>query len=184
MLRTRLEKITCNSNIDGHPLAIEALRVEFPHTIRFAISADPVLPQNCFEWALDLCREIAHWVGTCELPDLFAGSKFVQELLPYLVPVPESDATEGDLVLYFDGQMPTHAGLIKGSEVISKWGKGHIYQHGRLEVPISYGDTMRFYRKLPGSALTTRFVEYVRGHPDYDAIQEMFEEKLRELRLE
>ena len=181
-LRARLQDITYSSDIDGHLSAIEALKSEFLHTIRFIGSANPALLQNCFEWALGISQELAHWVGELELTDLCACSKFVQELIPHLIPVSESDAAEGDLVLYFDGQMPTHAGLVKTSTVISKWGKGHIYQHGQLEVPSSYGNEISFYRKLPAGVATTRFVEYVRNHPDYDAIKELFEEELRKLK--
>lgn len=180
-LRAKLQEITCNSNIDEHSLAIEAIRLEFPHTIRLISLADPALPQNCFVWALDICYELANWVGEWGLTDLFVGSKFVQELVPYLVPASESDAIEGDLILYLNEQMPTHAGLIKGSEVISKWGKGHIYQHGRLEVPLSYGNEIRVYRKPRASVMTTRFVQYVRDHPDYDVIRESFEEEFSRL---
>lgn len=182
-LRARLQDITCRSDIDGHPPAVEALKSEFSHTIRLVERANQALPRNCYEWAFDLCPVLSHWVGEFNLPELFAGSKFVQELILYLAKIPEGDVTDGDLILYFDRQIPTHAGLIKESRVISKWGKGHIYQHGLLEVPSSYGNLICFYRKLPASVATTRFVEYVRSHPDYDATQEMFEEKLGSLRL-
>jgi hypothetical protein len=180
-LRSRLQEITCNCNIDGHRLAIEALRLELPHTIRLVSSADPALPQNCFVWALDLCYELAHWVGTWNLPELFAGSKFVQELIPYLTPIPKSDVTECDLVVYFEEEMPTHAGSINESKVISKWGKGHIYEHDLLEVPASYGNTIRFYRMPPSRMVAMHFVKYVQGHPDYCVIQEEFEEKFGHL---
>lgn len=86
-----------------------------------------------------------------------------------------------DLVLYFDEQIPTHAGLVTESRVISKWGKGHIYKHGFLEVPASYGDTIRFYRRVPSDLATMRLIEYVRRHPDYEAIREIFEDKLANL---
>ena len=180
-LRARLQDITCNGNIGEHSSAIEALRLEFPHTIRLISSADPALPQNCFVWALDLSYELAHWVGTWNLPELFAGSKFVQELIPYLTPVPKSDVTEGDLVVYFEEEMPIHAGLIKESKVISRWGRGNIYQHDQLEVPSSYGNDIHFYRKPLGTMVAMHFVKYVQGHPDYSVIQEEFEEKFGHL---
>jgi hypothetical protein len=176
-LRARLQEITSTDNIDGHPLAIETLRVELPHSIRLVSLADQACLQNCFEWALGLNRELAHWVGDCRLRDLYAGSKFVQELIPSLVHVPDECATEGDLVLYFDREIPTHAGLIKESEVISKWGSGHTYQHGQLEVPESYGNTFLFYRKPPVTMVEMHFVKYVQCHPDFSVIQEVFEEK-------
>lgn len=165
-------------------MAVETLREELPHTIQLVSIADPAIHQNCFQWALDLCHELAHWVGEWGITDLFAGSKFVQGLIPYLVPVSESDVDEGNLVLYFDEGIPTHAGLVKESDVISKWGKGHIYRHSRLEVPLSYGNEIRFYRKPPASVVATRFVRYIRSHPDYDAIdaiREGFEEKFSHL---
>lgn len=176
-LRARLQEITSNDNIDGHPLAIETLRVELPHSIRLVSLAGQAHPQNCFEWALGLNHELAHWVGDCRLPVLYAGSKFVQELIPSLVQVSDNCANEGDLVLYLDRGIPTHAGLFKESEVISKWGSGHTYQHGQLEVPESYGTTIRIYRKPPSIMVEMHFVKYVQGHPDYSVIQEEFEEK-------
>lgn len=180
-LRARLQEITSNNDIDGHRLAIETLRLKLPHTIRLVSLANPALPQNCFAWALGLNHELAHWVGEWGLPELFTGSKFMQELFHYLVPIPEGDATEGDLVIYFDAQVPTHAGLIKDSRVCSKWGKGHIYHHNHLEVPASYGNTIRYFPKLPDSVASTRFAEYVRHHPDYSIIQELFEAKFGNL---
>lgn len=180
-LRARLQEITSNDNLDQHPLAIETLRAELPHTIRLVSLANPALPQNCFEWALGLSYELAHWVGDCWLSDLYAGSKFVQELIPSLVQASDNCATEGDLVLYFDRDIPTHAGLIKESEVISKWGSGHTYQHGQLEVPETYGNAIRFYRKPSGTMVEIHFVKYVQGHPDYSVIQEEFEEKFGHL---
>lgn len=183
-LRARLQEIASNDNFDEQPLAIETLRLEFPHTIRLVHFADPALSMNCFVWALDLCYELADWIGTWNLPELFVGSKFVQELIPYLTPVPKSDVTEGDLVVYLEEEMPTHAGSINESKVISKWGRGHIYQHDQLEVPSSYGNDIRFYRKLPGTLVAMHFVKYVQDHPDYSLIQEEFEEKFDHLHAE
>jgi hypothetical protein len=182
-LRARLQDITWSDDIDGHPSAIEALKSEFPHTIQLVELTNQEFPSNCYECALGLIPELTHWASGFDLPELYAGPKFISWLVHYLTEIPIADAANGDLILYFEGQLPTHAGLIKEPRVISKWGRGHIYQHSLLEIPSSYGNEIRFYRKLPASVATMRFVEYARSHPDYDAIQEMFEEKLGSLQF-
>ncbi len=45
----------------------------------------------------------------------------------------------GDLVLYRNDRQITHAGLVAADRIISKWGKGHLWIHGLLEVPAQYG---------------------------------------------
>jgi hypothetical protein len=176
-LRARLQDIVCTEDIDEHPSAIENLKSEFPHTIQLVEQTNPTLPRTCYDWALDLNPELTHWIGLCELPELFPGLQFVSTLIPHLNTISESDVRNDDLILYFDEQIPTHAGLATKSRVISKWGEGHIYQHGLLEVPSSYGNRIRFFRKIPSSVATMRFVKYVRAHQDYGAIKDLFEEK-------
>lgn len=176
-LRTRLRDITCTKDIEGHYSAIENLRSEFPHTIQLVEQTNPTLPRNCYEWAFDLNSVLTRWVGERDLPELFAGPQFVSTLIPHLNSISESNVKSDDLVLYFDEQIPTHAGLATKSRVISKWGEGHIYQHGLLEVPSSYGNGIRFFLKIPSSVATMRFVKYVRAHQDYGAIKDLFEEK-------
>jgi hypothetical protein len=180
-LRSSLQEITTTEDIEHHPQIIEALRSQFPHTIEIYERANPAFPRNCFECALNLDQEVTHWVCDFGLPELFAGSMFALELILHMTKISESDATDGDLVLYFDKQIPTHAGRFKESQVVSKWGKGHVYKHGFLEVPESYGSEIRFYRKIHASVATARFVSYVRYHPDYGTIHEIFEGKFGHL---
>lgn len=176
-LRARLETITNNENIEEHLSAIESLKSELSHTIRLVQRADPATPRNCYEFAFGMNWELTHWIGSLGLPDLFVGPKFVTErLLPLLSPIEQSGLQDGDLVLYFDGDTPTHAELIKGTRVVSKWGKGHIYEHDIDEVPATYGSTSRYYSKMPDGVATRRFIEYVCSHPDYGAFQDLFEE--------
>jgi hypothetical protein len=180
-LRTRLRVITSTADIDHHPYAIEKLRADFPHTIQLFERNNPTFPRNCFEWALNLDQEVTRWICDFGLPELFAGSRFALELILHMTEISEGDTTDGDLVLYFDKQIPTHAGRLKESQVVSKWGTGHIYKHGFLEAPESYGSKIRFYRILPASVATARFVSYIRHHPDYGAIDEIFEERFGHL---
>ena len=180
-LRARLRDITCTKDLDEHPSTIEALRAECPHTIQLFERTNPAFPRNCYEWALGLNPVLTQLVGALDLPELFAGPRFVSTLIPHLKNISEGDVRSDDLVLYFDKQIPTHAGRLKESQVVSKWGTGHIYKHGFLEVPESYGSKIRFYRTIPASVATARFVSYIRHHPDYGAIDKIFEERFGHL---
>jgi hypothetical protein len=141
-------------------------------------------PQNCFEWALDLCHELAHWVGEWGLPELFAGSKFVQALVPWLVPVSESAAIEGDLVVYFNGELPTHAGLIKHPPSFRNGERDTYTSMAYSRFHRATVTRFNFFGKPPAGVVTTRFVEYVRHHPDFvaiDTLRKEFQEKFRDL---
>ena len=51
----------------------------------------------------------------------------------------------GDTVIvYFDNGIVKHFGKIEKDKIISKWGKGHIWKHIVFEVPISYGNTVKY----------------------------------------
>lgn len=71
-LRTRLQDIMYAADTNGHPLAIEKLKSEFPHTILLIERASPAFPRNCYEWALNLNPVLTHMVGRFELPGIFA----------------------------------------------------------------------------------------------------------------
>ena len=84
---------------------------------------------------------------------IFAASAFAHWLIDngLLEEISQAEAQRSDLVFYFgaDGRFK-HAGLIAGDgRVISKWGVGHLYEHGLFEVPDSYGTEVRFFRALP-----------------------------------
>lgn len=83
---------------------------------------------------------------------IYAAGAFGHWLLDrgLLVEVSQAEAREGDLVFYLsnDGRFK-HAGLCRAEgRVISKWGIGHLYEHGVFEVPDSYGNKVRFFRSL------------------------------------
>ena len=91
-------------------------------------------------------------IATHGLGKIYAAGAFAHWLLDtgVLTEIPQTDAREGDLVFYFGGEGRfKHAGLYRGrGQVVSKWGIGHLYQHGLFEVPESYGNNVRFFRNL------------------------------------
>ena len=60
----------------------------------------------------------------------------------------------GDIVVYANG---VHYGIWKGDGIVlSKWGQGFLVEHRLEEVPLSYGETVLFYRKKENRLPFTR----------------------------
>lgn len=56
-----------------------------------------------------------------------------------------------------------HAGLaLDEQRVISKWGRGHLYEHELWEVPESYGICIRFFKQLPYEEALVYFVQFAK----------------------
>jgi len=52
---------------------------------------------------------------------------------------------DGDqVVIYFDKGDPTHFGKIVGNKIESKWGSGCVWLHDLFEVPLSYGESVKY----------------------------------------
>ena len=180
-LRVRLHDITNSiQNISDHPAIIDRLKTEFPHSIRVAQEANPNEPcSNCHVYAFGTDYKVIELVSSLALTDMHVGLKFISEsLLPILIEIKRQEATTGDYILYFEGEVATHSGILRGRRINSKWGQGHVYDHEVEEVPASYGCYARFYSTIPDGLATKRFVEYVKSHPDYGAVQEFLKEWL------
>lgn len=48
------------------------------------------------------------------------------------------------IAVYFAGGAAKHFGRIEGNRIISKWGRGYAWKHDLFEVPLSYGNTVKF----------------------------------------
>ena len=92
---------------------------------------------------------------------VFAGRKFAHWLIDrnLLREIPMNIAQDGDFVFYFDDRsLFRHAGVMIGKErVRSKWGTGHLFEHGVFEVPESYGTTVRFFKQMAEGAAYSHF---------------------------
>ncbi len=152
-LRQRLEEMAHVDDVSRHPALLVTLSHECPNTVTLFNSAHPIRRYTCLMHVFDFAEKPEYAaIATHGLGRIYAASAFAHWLLDksLLVEVTQADVREGDLVLYFsdDGRFK-HAGLCRGNgQVVSKWGIGHLYQHGLFEVPESYGDKVRFFRKL------------------------------------
>lgn len=151
--RLRLQKITdgcAEDNIKKQPLAIAALRMHIPHSILLLRAADHKAGFNCFA----LCFGIEKSAKMQELAryrNIIPSSAYAQYLIEEILEeIDKSDQQDGDYIIYLHDGRPTHAGILFPGYIVSKWGShGHVWKHGMWEVPYSYGETARLFRRLP-----------------------------------
>jgi hypothetical protein len=88
------------------------------------------------------------------------GREFIQYLVDrWLYEISIEDAKDEDHVLYIGSQIE-HAGKVAQDAVESKWGRAHLWRHGVFEVPLRYGDTVRFFRHISQDDAIQAFHEY------------------------
>ena len=103
-------------------------------------------------------------IATSGSGKIFAAGDFVHWLLDHnqLTEIIQSEAREGDIALYFsEAGRFKHAGRMLGNgRIVSKWGIGNLYEHEVLEVPESYGNTVRFFRGLSYEGAFGHFLRF------------------------
>ncbi|MDB4909156.1 MAG: hypothetical protein JWO05_3940 [Gemmatimonadetes bacterium] len=157
-LRDALERLTADlafERITEQVPAIEELKAREPHSLQLLREAVPgkleTYRYTCFQYAFGLVSPPPDIVGICTLyPKIYPNSEYVQFLIRgQLRAMEPGQQMTGDIVIYFDGETPRHAGVFDGDAVISKWGTAHLWRHRLEEVPANYGDRFRFYRLPP-----------------------------------
>jgi hypothetical protein len=116
-------------------------------------------------YALDLDQSQLH----CEInrnsdPPIYANACFVYYLLCHkvLCEKPITSRDEGDILLYFSGELAVHAARVHEhtKRAISKWGRGLFLEHEILDTPASYGSLVRCFEPIPCSAAEDHFKRY------------------------
>lgn len=167
-LRRELQRITGTDggDVDQHPQLVAELSQSLPHAIRLAPAnlAPAALRNryNCFEFALGLAgaREVGV-IARC-FTSTYCNSEFVDYLSRRSVLVSNTGSGNGQLVFYRDSERFTHAGLVHGDSIISKWGRGHLWQHQLWEVPSSYGDSAERFRLKESLPVLGEFIRFAR----------------------
>jgi hypothetical protein len=136
-----------------HAPKIEALRHEYH------------VPDDltCLPYAFELTNNPTYRVIASEFNrEVFAGRKFAEWLLNnWLREL--SDPTLGQLALYFSDKIWRHAGfVIAADRITSKWGTFPVYDHDFWEVPISYGNELRFFQRPSREDALPLFLDYCR----------------------
>ena len=164
MLRDELDRLTDDPDVDCHPKLLAELSEHHSHNIRIIEWATHTQMYTCFMHAFGL-REQPEYirVATSGSGKIFANSLFVSFLLQrgYLQERTAGTVCPDGVVIYFAAGVPQHAGITKGKERIeSKWGSGHLYEHGALEVPAKYGDEVKYYSSISKDMALKHFLEY------------------------
>ncbi len=159
-LREALLKITeqfTGYSIGEQLIEVENLKRVQSHRIRAVspVNLDDVRSWrfNCHAFTFGLWKQELFWQLQESHPQAWPDGNFVtQYLLPRMTAVVGRDWRKAAIVLYYEGDQLKHSGLRQGRLVQSKWGDCHIWEHGVLEVPLSYGQRVVYYR-LPDAQL-------------------------------
>jgi hypothetical protein len=165
-LRRRLYEMTEGGHQPNEHIAILAeISSELPNTIRVIETKRDLKRFTCGMHAFGLFEDVAKYKAVAEhgLPDIYAGLKFVDWLAASRL-VEIGKPSENDLVIYFDdGGCAHHVGFVGSTgRVISKWGRGLLYEHGFSEVPESYGNEVRFFRSIGPDMALEHFLDYAK----------------------
>jgi hypothetical protein len=164
-LRRGLDEAIRESTVGEHEVLITKLRAVIPHSVSVVAEDDPQRPSRsesdyvCFDFALGLTESTVY---ACALKHYSlkraADAAFVHWLI-LQQEIREIEryecARDEDLIVYFGAETelyllgePKHAGKLRRGRVISKWGKGLLYEHDLAEVPESYGYECRFFKAV------------------------------------
>lgn len=75
----------------------------------------------------------------------FNSENFISSLISRGLLVLHAEQREDDkIVVYFEGDKVKHFGRIDNDKIISKWGNYHVWRHKRWEIPLSYGNSIKY----------------------------------------
>lgn len=137
-----------------------------PHSIKLEkeakIGNNETWRYNCFTYTFRLL-DSPEFVDIIErYRFLFANSSYCSYLIEqHLTEIEQNEIQEGDYIIYFHNGKPQHAGRIRKNKVVSKWGMYHLWRHGIWEIPIDYGDTVRFFNQIPFEECVSAFTTWV-----------------------
>jgi len=146
-LRALLEEMINDAAlpIENYPQRLKAIATAIPHGVRIVPAPldEPLDDFNCVMYALGIVGALQHPCGP--LGRYYADTSFLRSLIDAGELRPDGQ-TPGALVTWSSEAALKHVGvLISADCAVSKWGRGHICEHGLFEVPASMGDRLAFY---------------------------------------
>jgi hypothetical protein len=165
-LRRELDAATAILKPSEYPKRLAELKEKFQHSITvLSEGAEKMRRFNCFAyaygvWSNDRYISLVDDTLNAAVMDL----AFVMDEIERneIVEFAADAAQPNDIVLYFAGDQLTHAGRVvavacKGELTIhSKWGPTEVHVHALWEVPLAYGDRVRFFSPPNPEALLDR----------------------------
>ena len=162
MLRELLQQITHEANVTTHAPRIEEARAQYGHAIAVLTAEDDNRRYNCVMYALGIEIDREYFaMSTCCPEQVHASTEFLQFLYDEGDLIERQDCVPGCLVVYSREARFRHIGkAVEGGRVRSKWGIGHLYEHGLFEVPDSYGTEVRFFEPLDRETVLDAFYHH------------------------
>ena len=176
-VRAELHRITTEVVGDGRLAeqadAVLAVAARNGLAIQLVESAEPGNVLNCFRYALQLRELPKAVIIMCEICGTAVKSDFIRRLIANrLTHREDAHVREGDVVVYFDQERITHAGVIRSGLVESKWGTGQAWRHRLFEVPSVYGERVQFFEPLSPDLVLEEFIAHLEsecGDPEEEA---------------
>ncbi len=178
VLRSRLQEITDEKVGDrvGEQIGdIAALRSQHAHQIEIEeevrLDRHSTFGFTCFQFAFSLRNppSVIRCIAN-RFSDIYPDSRFVQ----FLIDSGRVDSVrpaDGVVIIYRNGHTITHAGIVRGDGVVSKWGLAHTWRHPVLQVPSSYGSETQCVSPLSQLEACRAFVDYARTRVSQEELQ-------------
>lgn len=156
-LRQKLEDAVKLNDFGDFARRLERLRHEHSHGITIIeMSISKLSTFNCYAYALGIWENSEYLRRKSEsardIPVVI--SELVQSMLERgdFEPTNAESIQLDDMLLYFDGDDVKHGARHLhrsnvGSIVRSKWGPNELFEHEMWEIPASYGDRVKFFKK-------------------------------------
>jgi hypothetical protein len=146
--------------IGEHATKVDVLRGEHLHTVVLRQAPDDL---TCLPYAFELTNNPIYRAIAADFDcEVFAGPKFMEWLLNNRL-CEVSGRAPGVLALYFSDKIWRHAGFVISTDrITSKWGTFPVYDHHLWEVPISYGNELRFFKRPAPKDSLSLFLDYCR----------------------
>ncbi len=143
-LRERISEITKDSIPTKHGKLIEKIKNEFKHNIILISNPNFIdTTEDCFLFVMEkiLKKDEIKKLGDIDTNNIENIDRLINKGFLLL----HDEYKENDkIVIYLHENKIMHFGWIENESVVSKWGKGLIWEHQLFEVPITYGSTVKY----------------------------------------
>jgi len=163
-LRQEISEITDFMGVEKHEEELNKLKEgpQYSHSIKRHKYAYPYCEYTCMVYVFGFAgHEGYRKIALLKKENVFAGITFAEYLIKsaYLKEIENPKSTR-KMILYFNDKKLVHGGISIGKRVISKWGNQLHWRHGIWEVPVKYGDTVKYYELLSTNTAFKYFVKY------------------------
>jgi len=165
-LREELQSMTELEDVSQHPAILEEIRRRSAHSILLVQSRFPIAHYTCLMHVMAFAGSKEYQaIASRGLNVVFAGSEFAHWLIERgdITEISSMSSSERKMVFYFADNRFKHAALFKkGHRLVSKWGRGHLYEHEVWEVPKTYGGSIRIFERLTYDKALSQFIRFAK----------------------